>query len=115
MPTSEALVETDRPSRYLVQFCRHAESISHSGRHLHAGRGRTRPEEPHVEWSDTDGLVDFGWGKCVLRASAGTLTLRAEADDDENLRRVQDLVAGNLGRFGRRDHLAVEWRPADSR
>lgn len=40
MPTLEARIETERASRYLVQFCRHAAAIGGSGHtsrvHLHA-------------------------------------------------------------------------------
>jgi hypothetical protein len=45
-----------------------------------------------------------------MQASPDTLTVRAEAADEENLRRVQDLVAARLGRFGRHDHLTVIWQ-----
>jgi hypothetical protein len=45
-----------------------------------------------------------------MRATPGMLTLRAEAADEEGLRRVQDLVARNIERFGRREHLSVVWR-----
>jgi hypothetical protein len=67
--------------------------------------------EPHVEWSDDHGLIDFGWGLCTLRADLGVLTLRVEAADEEGLRRLQDRVAELLERFGRRDHLTVTWIP----
>lgn len=60
MLTAEARVETARPSRYLVQLCRH---FSHQGRHLRhrprahlIGDGQAHPEaQAHVEWSDTTG------------------------------------------------------------
>jgi len=68
----------------------------------------------HVEWSETRGTVNFGWGQCTMEASAGTLTLRAEAADQENLQRVQDIVARDIERFGKRDHLTVMWnRPGE--
>jgi hypothetical protein len=63
----------------------------------------------HVEWSDDRGVASFGWGQCTLRADPGALTLRAEAPDEENLQRVEDLVADHLERFGRRGHLTVTW------
>src|SRR5215472_5665990 len=40
----------------------------------------------------------------------GTLTLHAEAADEENLRRIQDLITARLERFGQRDHLKVDWQ-----
>lgn len=50
-------------------------------------------------------VASFGWARCTLRAYPSALTLRAEASDEENLQRVEDLVADHLERFGRRDHL----------
>jgi len=64
----------------------------------------------HVECSDTYGIISLNWGKWTMQASPDTLTVRAEAADEENLRRIQDLVAARLGRFGRRDHLTVIWQ-----
>lgn len=115
MLTAEAQVGTQRPSRYLVQLCQH---FNHQGRHLRHGPhphvvddAQAPPEvQAHVEWSDTDGIVSLSWGQCTMQATPDTLTLRAEAADEESLQRVQDLVAGHLERFGRRDHLTVNWR-----
>ncbi len=115
MLTAEARVETERPSRYLVQLCRH---FTHQGQHLRhrrrthlAGDAQARPEaQVHVEWSETHGIVDFGWGPCTMQANPDTLTLRAEATDEEHLQRVQELVTGHLDRFSRRDHLSVNWQ-----
>ncbi|WP_128382450.1 DUF2218 domain-containing protein [Streptomyces cavernae] len=120
MPTVEARVETDRPSRYLVQLCKH---FSNKGRHLgHRPRAHGSGDErafrdmravaaqAQVEWSDTDGQVDLPWGRVTLRAAPGALTLRVEAVGDEDLRRLQDVVAGHVERFGRRDGLQVSWQ-----
>jgi len=45
-----------------------------------------------------------------MQANPDTLTLRAEATDEEHLQRVQELVTGHLDRFSRRDHLSVNWQ-----
>jgi hypothetical protein len=124
MPTAEARVETERPSRYLAQLCKH---FSHKGRHLgrrlhgHPGGDgqalremRAVAEQAQVEWADTDGQVDLPWGQIVLRALPGALVLRVEAAEEDDLRRLQDLVAGHVERFGRRDRLRVTWRATDS-
>jgi hypothetical protein len=124
MLTAEAHVTTERPSRYLVQLCRHASQM---GQHRGTGqwrgmRQRLRhrpptnqggdgpPEVRHAECSDTHGIVELGWARWFMRATADTLTLRAEADSEQHLRQVQDLVAGRLERIGRRDHLTVTWQ-----
>jgi hypothetical protein len=112
MLTAEAQVETERPGRYLVQLCRHASQM---GQHLrqrqrtHDG-GDAPPEVQHVEWSDTYGIVRLNWGQWTMQTTPDTLTLRVEATDEENLRRIQDLVAARLEIFGRRDHLKVNWQ-----
>ncbi|MFD7280993.1 DUF2218 domain-containing protein [Streptomyces sp. NPDC059862] len=120
MPIAEARVETARPSRYLVQLCKH---FANKGRHLghlpraHSGGDaqalrdmRAVAQEAQVTWSDTEGDVSPPWGRISLRAAPGTLTVRVEAADEENLGRLQDLVAGHVERFGRRDGLQVRWR-----
>ena len=112
MPTAEARIRTDRASRYLAQLCRHASQMGRPMRHrlrVH-DRGDAPPEVQHVEWSDTYGIVSLSWGQWTMQATPDTLAVRAEAADEDNLRRIQDLVAERLGRFGRRDHLAVSWQ-----
>jgi Uncharacterized protein conserved in bacteria (DUF2218) len=47
-----------------------------------------------------------------MRALPGRLTVRAEAADEENLRRIQDLLTTRLRNLGRREHLTVAWRAA---
>jgi hypothetical protein len=115
MLTAEAQIRTNRPSRYLIQLCSHASDIGqhrgHGLRARHAGSApEGSPELRHAEWSDTQGVVRLSWGQCTLQATPGTLTLRAEAADEENLRRIQDLIGRRLESFGRRDHLKVDWQ-----
>jgi hypothetical protein len=113
MLTAEAHVQTEDPSRYLVQLCRHAQQV-HRMRHRprdHDGDdAQLPPKVLHVEWSETRGILSFGWGQCTLQANADLLTLRAEAADEENLQRVQDIVGRDIERFGKRDHLTVTWK-----
>jgi hypothetical protein len=102
MLIAEARVETRRPSRYLVQLCKHVHHIA-----------QAQPEtRARVEWSDDRGVVSFVWGRCTLRADPGVLMLRAQASDEQHLQRVEHRVAELLERAGRRDHLSVTWIPA---
>ncbi len=110
MLTAEARIRAERPSRYLVQLCRHAGSINHKTLSLHAGKVQARPEIQHVEWTDTDGTLTFSWGRCTMQAGPDMLTVRAEAANEENLQGIQNLITRNLERFGRRDHLKVTWQ-----
>ena len=120
MLTAEAHVATEIASRYLVQLCRHFDHVIGPGRredvvdqHRQASdKAQADPElRAHVEWSDTEGTVDFGWGRCTLQADTGALTLRAVGNDEASLQRVQDLIVEHLERFGARDHLKVNWQP----
>lgn len=60
----------------------------------------------------TEGIIDFGWGRCTLNATADALTLHAEAGDPQHLQQIQDGITARLERIGRRDKLTVTWTPA---
>jgi hypothetical protein len=113
MPAAEATVKTEHPDRYLVQLCKHASKMGGHLRHRpasHAGGGPP-PEIRHAEWSGTDGTVTLNWGQWTMHAAPGTLMLHAEADSEESLRRIQDLLTARLQKIGRRDRLTVTWQP----
>src|SRR5689334_22412891 len=124
MPTAEALLTTDRASRYLVQLCRHLGRMSHPTDPVHLthathpthrtpgghGEGGTPPPAPHVDHTDTHGTVRFPDGQWTLDATADTLTLRVDAADEDALRRLQDAIAARIEKIGRRDGLQVRWQ-----
>jgi hypothetical protein len=101
---AEARVQTERASRYLVQLCRHVSKV---------GRAHSQMQA-RVEWSDDRGMISFDWGRCSLRALPGVLRLRAEAPDEDALRRIEHRVADRLEQIGRRDRLTVTWAPPQS-
>lgn len=114
MPTIEARVATDRPSRYLQQFCKHASAMGD-------GRGRTHRKPPHApdrsllvaaaEWTETRGVVTFTpSGRCTLTTGAGVLIVRIDADDADTLRLIQRVVSDDFARFGQRDGVDVRWQ-----
>ncbi|MER8225857.1 DUF2218 domain-containing protein [Streptomyces sp. NPDC094143] len=120
MLSAEAHVATDRPSRYLIQLCKH---FARKGRHLghrppaHLGHGgqtlserRAVAEQAQVDWSETEGSVNLPWGTITLRAAPGVLLLRVQATSEEKVRRLEELVAGHVERFGRREGLQVSWQ-----
>ena len=76
---------------------------------LHDHKGSDRPDILEVIWTDSDGTLRLSWGTCTRHAEGTTLTVRADATDEDNLERVQDIITTDLERFGRRDHLAVTW------
>jgi hypothetical protein len=116
--TAEAVVQTANPARYIARLCRHASQMSthadRPGRHLRhrprGQRGDAPPEVLRAEWSDTEGTVILNWGQWTLQAAGRTLTVRAEAADEHNLQRIQDLLTARLEGFGRREHLRVNWQ-----
>jgi hypothetical protein len=117
MPAAEADVQTDRAASYLAWLCDHAGQMGQAGhrlRHHRAARGRGDgpPEIRRVERGETEATVTLNWGQWVMHARPGLLTVRAEAADEENLRRIQDLLTTRLEKFGRREHLTVTWRTA---
>jgi hypothetical protein len=115
MVIAEARVRTERPSRYLGQLCRHADQMSRHPLHRPpADAVHAPPEVRHVEWSDTHGTVELSTGRWTLQATADTLTLRAEAANDDDLQLIQSLLRDRLERIGRRDRLAVAWQRVDS-
>jgi hypothetical protein len=117
MPRLEAQIPTDRASRFLVQFCRHAAAMGAGGhgRRMHAhGAAGGREVQVTAERSDRGGgTVTFApWGVCTLRASADTLTIRIDGDDD-GLARIRDVVTRDFARFSQRAPLTVTWTRAD--
>jgi hypothetical protein len=122
MPTSDARIQTEHASPYLARLCEHIGKIGNKGldllhqrpSHLH-GAGRARPDlQAQVEWNGTHGSVSFSWGKITMQASPDTLTVHAEAANEENLQQIQDLVAKRLARFGSREHLKVNWQQLEA-
>jgi hypothetical protein len=63
---------------------------------------------PSVHGGLPDCADDFcGWFGAGRSAAAG-------AADEENLTRIQDMIAGRLEKFGRRENLNVTWHPAQA-
>jgi hypothetical protein len=119
MPSAEAHISVEDPQRYLVQLCKHATAMDRVGPHRphthsdvdNAGRAGV---QVCAEYSDGAGLLTFTpWGRCRLQATVGVLTIRAEADDEQDLRRIQRVITADLERFGRRSRLSVAWHPPE--
>lgn len=118
MPTLQTQIQTERASRYLVQFCRHAAAMGEGG---HGPRMHLRPAvadcevQVAAEWSDADGSVTFTpWGQVTLTAEGDTLTVRIDAADEEGLTRIRDIVTRNVERFSRRQPLTVTWQRSET-
>jgi hypothetical protein len=114
MLTAEADIRTEHAATYLARLCGHAGKMGTAGRLAHRrpshAPGDTPPEVRRVECSGTEGTVSLSWGQWTMRAYPGRLAVRAEAADEESLRRIQDLLTSRLQKFGRREHLTVAWQ-----
>jgi len=115
MLTAEADIRTEHAASYLARLCGHAGKMGTAGRRLGHRRpshapGDAAPEVRRVECSGTEGTVSLNWGQWTMRALPGLLAVRAEAADQESLRRIQDLLTARLEKFGRREHLTVDWQ-----
>jgi hypothetical protein len=111
MPAAEADIPTERAASYLARLCGHAAKMGQASHRPHAhGRDGGPPEVYHVERAGTEATVILNWGQWTVRALPGRLAVRAEAADEEDLRRIQDLLTARLEKFGRREHLTVTWR-----
>ena len=107
MPVSQARVPTDRAGRYLAQLGSHTTKMSHGLLKLHGQRAQ--PRITGVAGDETEVVVTFAQGRCVLQATGEALVLRAEAEDTQQLQRIQDGIARRLEQIGRRDGLTVVW------
>lgn len=94
--TADAKVEIVSPRRYLGQLCKHfAHKLPASYDELFA-----------------HGRIDFPMGPCILAADQekGELHLRVEAASDEDLSRLENVVASHLVRFAfRAEDMQVNW------
>ncbi len=98
--TTEARIETGNASRYLDELCRQLDARSHA-----------KPElGVQVEWTDAAGTVDFGWGRCSMRAGETMLELQAEAPDQNGLQQVRELITRHIDKVARDGELPLTWR-----
>lgn len=109
MPTAEAHVATERASRYLRQMCSHASRLRHGLGHSHS-RGHSQAAPTAEATSDTTARITRGSAVCELTAHPTALALRVTADDQDQLKALQEAVTRTLERIGRRDGLTVVWR-----
>lgn len=88
---AQALVVTDRPSRYAAAI---AERLGH---------------EMETEWSAEVGFVKLPEGLVDMYSWPEGLRLDAFAETDEKLRRVEDEVGSQLQRTNGGEPLRIEW------
>jgi phospholipase/carboxylesterase len=94
MPISEARVAITSADRYAGQLSKHfAHKIP-------------------VTDDDAGGArIAFPFGAALVRAEAGLLLLRAEADDEAALEHVRNVISTHLARFAFRETRDIVWQP----
>lgn len=97
--TSETRIETANASKYLDELFRQLDARSHA-----------KPElGVQVSWTDAAGTVDFGWGRCSMRAGKTVLELQAEAPDQNGLQQVRELITRHIEKLARDGELPITW------
>jgi hypothetical protein len=116
MPNIEARIATERPNRYLAQLCQHATAMNSSSghrlrKHSHSRGGDDPQLTVHAECDGDAGVLTFtpGDARCTINATPNLLTVRIDADAEQILTQVRDVITRDLERFGRRDGLIVSW------
>jgi hypothetical protein len=116
VPSAETRIRTANAAAYLARLCGHLAKLAPAGRlprhgpRLHTSGGQP-PAVLHAEHTRDTGTITLSWGQLTLHAAAGELTIRASAGNQENLQHIQDMTAGRLARFARREHLDIQWTP----
>lgn len=89
--TSTTTVITAKASGYLQQLCKH---FSH---------------KTEVEFTPESGWIKFDFGKADLMAGTDKLSMAAQAQNDEDLKKLQHVLASHLKRFAFREELMIDW------
>ena len=115
MPSAETHIRTVNATDYLARLCGHLSKLGQAswfpgpGPRMHARGGR--PAVLRAEHTRDAGTITLSWGQLTLCAAADELTIRADADSQENLQRIQEMTAARLTLFSRREHLDIQWTP----
>ena len=94
---SEAVVETAKPSPYVLQLAKHF-------RH-----------KLDVRFDEREAVVAFAYGRAELAAGEAALVITADAETRSDLDRVEEVIASHLERFGRSDGLTSSSAPSADR
>ena len=89
--TSKSLITSERASIYLQQLCKH---FGH---------------KTEVTFTPQDGEIAFPFGHCKLTATGDLLTMIVSADDEESLKRTEQVVGSHLERFAFKEQPQIHW------
>lgn len=91
---SVSQVTLSNPSQQIARLCKHM--------------GHKIP----TEFTETEGKLTFDFGVCELSADAETLTMRCNADSQESLAQMQDIMGRHLEQLAWKDEPKVVWQSA---
>jgi hypothetical protein len=115
VPSAQTRIRTPNAAAYLARLYGHLVKLATSRRFPRHGpqthAGGQPPAVLHTEHTPDAGTITLTWGQLTLHATADELTIRADASSHENLQRIQDMTAGRLHKFGRRERLDIRWTP----
>ncbi|WP_313054462.1 DUF2218 domain-containing protein [Pseudomonas lopnurensis] len=92
MHTSHARIVAANPQRLIKRLCNH-----------------WRHKFP-VQLDEQSGVIELPLGQCSLSAGEGYLDARLQAPDQEQMHRMQTVVADHLARMAGDEPLAIDWR-----
>lgn len=116
MPAAQTSIPTDHAATYLARLCGHAGKMSTAaGRFRHRPRahaGGGPPEVQQVQQAGDEATVTLDCGQWTMTAAPGQLRIRAQAPEQDSLRRIQDLLTARIRKLGHREQLTITWHPA---
>ncbi len=87
-----ATIETNKAERLMKALCNHfARKIT-------------------AHYEGDKGYIDFGFGKCEITATASTLAFQVEAENVDNLSRLEGVVVEHLLRFTPGEEFQFSWK-----
>jgi uncharacterized protein len=87
-----ATIETSKAERLMKALC------NHFSRRITA------------RYEGDKGYIEFQGGKCEISVTPTTLTFQFEAENADNLSRLQEVVVDHLLRFTPDENLQINWK-----
>lgn len=94
MPAMNASVTTTDPGRLINRLCKHFQ------------------HKVDAQWTAEIGELRFVIGDCHLKAADGALLMTCEAENEEKLEQVGEVVSSHLVRFAGGEVDSVQWQPS---
>ena len=86
-----ATIETNKAERLMKALCNHfAQRITAS-------------------YEGDKGYIEFQDGKCEIAVTPNTMTLQFEAENADNLSRLQEVIVDHLQRFTPGENIQINW------